>query len=49
VNFVSASAGFSCPCHGSRFDAEGKLLNGPAQRGLKAIPVTVEGPDVRTT
>jgi thiosulfate dehydrogenase (quinone) large subunit len=49
VNFVSASAGFSCPCHGSRFDAHGKVLNGPAERGLTAIPVTVEGPDVRTT
>jgi nitrite reductase/ring-hydroxylating ferredoxin subunit len=28
---------FQCPCHGSRFDAEGHYLSGPAQRDL-ALP-----------
>ena len=26
--------GFSCPCHGSQFDQDGKLLAGPADRDL---------------
>lgn len=26
---------WECPCHGSRFDAQGHLLNGPAQRDCK--------------
>ncbi len=26
--------GFSCPCHGSEFDADGKVTGGPAPRGL---------------
>ena len=34
-----------CPCHGSQFDpSTGAVVQGPAPRGLTAIPVT-EGPD----
>ena len=26
---------WECPCHGSRFDSRGRLLDGPAQRGIR--------------
>lgn len=41
-----AGNAFNCPCHGSRFDAQGKVLKGPAGRPLPEIPVKVEGSNV---
>jgi Rieske Fe-S protein len=26
--------GFQCPCHGSQYDLNGRVLSGPAQRSL---------------
>ena len=32
-----------CPCHGSTYDREGKVLKGPAQRSLTRYPVERAG------
>lgn len=37
VAWNSAEASWDCPCHGSRFDPYGKVLNGPAVSDLEKI------------
>jgi cytochrome b6-f complex iron-sulfur subunit len=32
-----------CPCHGSMYDREGKVLQGPAERALTRYQATVQG------
>lgn len=33
-------AGYICPCHGTRFDADGAVVQGPAPSGLRSFHTT---------
>ena len=35
--------GMVCPCHGSRFDHQGKVLTGPAEKPLARLAVEKDG------
>ncbi len=37
VHFNHAEGSWDCPCHGSRFDTDGAVLNGPATRPLEEV------------
>jgi cytochrome b6-f complex iron-sulfur subunit len=41
-----APDGYACPCHGSRFDPQGNVRNGPASQPMKGLKVE-ETPDGR--
>ena len=38
LRWNAAERSWDCPCHGSRFDEEGKLLNNPATDDLNNAP-----------
>jgi len=43
VTYEQSSNEFYCPCHGSVFDASGRVLRGPAGSALPSITLTVDG------
>lgn len=42
VRFNAEAAGFACPCHGSRYGADGSLRQGPATASLRRLALSVE-------
>lgn len=41
---AESETGFDCPCHGSKFGPEGKVLGGPAPRSLAWLAIS-QAPD----
>ncbi|HEX2053303.1 MAG TPA: FAD-dependent oxidoreductase [Actinomycetota bacterium] len=39
VSFNDAEQTWDCPCHGSRFDTDGNVIEGPATKALEAMDV----------
>ena len=42
ANWKSEDGVIACPCHGSKFDKEGKVLDGPAPRSLPRFTMTLD-------
>jgi glycine/D-amino acid oxidase-like deaminating enzyme/nitrite reductase/ring-hydroxylating ferredoxin subunit len=42
VRFNGAERTWDCPCHGSRFDVDGRVIEGPATRRLRAEDIEAE-------
>ncbi len=39
VSWNDAEESWDCPCHGSRFEADGTLIHGPALEDLEKKPI----------
>ena len=43
VNYHREKGEFVCPCHGGRYNQDGKNIAGPPPAPLNALPVKIEG------
>ncbi len=43
VVWNEAEATYDCPCHEGRFDADGRVIEGPPTGALREIPARIEG------
>jgi Rieske Fe-S protein len=42
VPWIDKQNKFLCPCHQAIFDPDGKLIGGPAPRGMDVLPMKIE-------
>ena len=47
VNWNAEQNRFVCPCHGSQYDPQGRVVQGPAKRSLPLITVVVKQNQIR--
>jgi cytochrome b6-f complex iron-sulfur subunit len=47
VNWQAAQNRFVCPCHGSQYDNQGRVVKGPAKRSLPIASVVVKQNQIR--
>jgi nitrite reductase/ring-hydroxylating ferredoxin subunit len=46
AQLVPNGPAFLCPCHGSTYGADGRVLTGPSLQSLSALAMEIIGPDV---